>query len=90
MKIKFKDFEVEVELADNATAKTILDKLPITAPAQTWGDEIYFEIPVHAELDESAKEVVDVGDLGFWPTGNCFCIFLSIVLQYLPKTNLDI
>ena len=36
-----------------------------------------FDIPVHVELDNTAKEIVELGDLGFWPTGNAFCIFFG-------------
>jgi uncharacterized protein len=51
--------------------------LPIQADFNTWGDEIYFAIPVTAELDDSAREVVEIGDLGFWPPGKAFCIFFG-------------
>lgn len=52
------------------------EALPISASARTWGDEIYFPIPVEAEL-EDGKEVVEMGDLGYWPPGNAFCIFFG-------------
>ncbi|MCP4666657.1 MAG: hypothetical protein GY849_09835, partial [Deltaproteobacteria bacterium] len=51
--------------------------LPLKTSFSTWGDEIYFTIPVEAELDESAREEVDMGDLGYWPTGRAFCIFFG-------------
>jgi uncharacterized protein len=51
--------------------------LPFCGPFDTWGDEIYFTIPVSAGLDDSAREVVEPGDLGYWPTGNAFCIFFG-------------
>lgn len=58
------------------TSKAIWDALPIEAKANTWGDEIYFSIPV--EMDsENPKEVVEMGDLGYWPPGNAFCIFFG-------------
>src|SRR5213083_3242516 len=64
------------ELSDSATASAIWDALPIEAKAETWGDEIYFGIPVRAEA-ERAKEVVALGDLGYWPPGHAFCIFFG-------------
>jgi uncharacterized protein len=64
------------ELNDSKTADAIWDALPIEAKAQTWGDEIYFGIPVRAEADR-AKEVVALGDLGYWPPGDAFCIFFG-------------
>lgn len=75
--IKSGDISLEAELYDNETASKIAEVLPIKGIVQTWGDEIYFEIPIHIDLDDSAKEVVKKGDLGFWPSGNCFCIFFG-------------
>lgn len=65
------------ELNDSATAGKIAEVLPITASFNTWGDEIYLTIPVDAELDETAREEVGMGDLGYWPTGKAFCIFFG-------------
>jgi hypothetical protein len=64
-------------LDDNPTADAVWDALPITARANTWGDEIYFGIPVDLEEAEDARETVDMGSLGYWPTGNAFCIFFG-------------
>lgn len=67
----------EAVLLDNPTADAIWKALPLEAKGNTWGDEIYFPIPVVADLDDSAKEVVALGDLGYWPTGKAFCIFFG-------------
>jgi hypothetical protein len=75
--IQIGSLSVEAELNDSATAKKVAEALPITASFNTWGDEIYFTIPVNAELDETAREEVEVGDLGYWPSGNAFCIFFG-------------
>jgi hypothetical protein len=56
------------------TVRLILDALPIESVARQWGDEIYFEIPVEAGL-ENGLDRVSKGDLGYWPEGRCFCIF---------------
>ena len=64
------------ELNDSKTATAIWDALPIEAKAETWGDEIYFGIPVRAETDQG-KDVVAPGDLGYWPPGHAFCIFFG-------------
>ena len=63
-------------LNDSATARAIWDALPIDAKGETWGDEIYFDIGLKAE-PEAAREVVDMGDLGYWPPGRAFCIFFG-------------
>ena len=64
-------------LDDTPTARDIAAALPIRSAFNTWGDEIYFGIPVEAGLDDTAREVVDLGDLGYWPPGNAFCIFFG-------------
>ena len=68
--------EMTAELNDTETAQAIWQALPITASANTWGDEIYFGIPVTADL-EMGREVVELGDLGYWPPGHAFCIFFG-------------
>ena len=77
IKIKAGTVEVDAVLNDSLTAQKIYDALPIDARANTWGDEIYFSIPVNTPLEKSAQELVDVGDLGYWPSGNAFCIFFG-------------
>jgi hypothetical protein len=64
-------------LHQTPTADAIWAALPIEARANTWGDEIYFSIPVTAALEKSAQEVVQLGDLGYWPPGTAFCIFFG-------------
>ena len=67
---------VRAALNDTATAAKIWDALPIEASANTWGDEIYFGIPVAAG-EEPGQEVVDLGDIAYWPPGSAFCIFFG-------------
>ena len=74
--ITVKDVKISAELNDSKTAQKIWDALPIESRVNTWGDEIYFSIPVNAGL-ENAKVVVSEGDLGYWPPGNAFCIFFG-------------
>ena len=74
--IKASAVEIQAELNDTRTAQAILEALPLKAKANTWGDEIYFPIPLKLEI-ENGKEVVEPGDLGYWPEGHCFCIFFG-------------
>ena len=67
---------VSAALNDTDTASAIWDALPIEASANTWGDEIYFGIPVSAG-EEMGQEVVELGDLGYWPPGSAFCMFFG-------------
>ncbi|MCL6478442.1 MAG: hypothetical protein K6T65_08490 [Peptococcaceae bacterium] len=62
---------------DTPTGRLIREALPIRGRANRWGDEIYFSIPVEADLEPGATEVVSRGDLGYWPTGNALCIFFG-------------
>jgi len=66
---------VEAELLDNETARRIYGALPIDASANTWGDEIYFTIPVDCPREQDARAEVEVGELGYWLAGSGFCIF---------------
>ena len=66
----------DARLDDSRTATAIWDALPITARAQTWGDEIYFDIGLGV-APESPREVVELGALAYWPPGQAFCIFFG-------------
>jgi len=68
---------LDAELAETACARAIWEALPFEAQVSTWGDEIYFRIPVQEKPDATAAEVVSVGDLGYWPPGCAFCIFFG-------------
>jgi hypothetical protein len=64
-------------LEDNPTADAIWQALPIEAAGNTWGDEIYFGIPVQVAQDKGASDLVELGDLAYWPPGHAFCIFFG-------------
>jgi hypothetical protein len=77
IKITAGKIQVKAELNDTSTARSIADALPIKAPGNRWGGELYFQTPVVAELDKGARDVLEPGELGYWPTGNAFCIFFG-------------
>jgi hypothetical protein len=66
----------EAELNNTSTARAIREALPIKGRVNLWGDEIYFSIPLKLKL-EAGQGLVNVGDLGYWPDGNAFCIFFG-------------
>jgi hypothetical protein len=66
----------EALLNTSQTANAVWDALPVDGRGTTWGDEIYFTIPVTC-APESPREVVEMGDLGYWPPGSAFCIFFG-------------
>ncbi len=76
IRIKAGSVEVTAGLNTTKTAEAIWQALPIKGYADRWGDEIYLSIPVSLEA-ENAQELVTIGDLGYWPPGNAFCIFFG-------------
>ncbi|MEN6478325.1 MAG: cyclophilin-like fold protein [Anaerolineales bacterium] len=68
---------VTATLNESATADAIWKALPIEARGNTWGDEIYFGIPVFVDQEPDAKAVVECGDLGYWEPGHAFCLFFG-------------
>lgn len=75
--IEVEGLTVAAELKDTPTAQKIIEILPLEGSANVWGEEIYFDIPLQAELEPDAREEVDIGDLGYWPAGPAFCIFFG-------------
>jgi hypothetical protein len=76
IKITAGDVSTQAELNETETAKAIWEALPIEGRANTWGDEIYFSIPVKLET-EKGQDTVELGDLGYWAPGTAFCIFFG-------------
>lgn len=68
--------EATAELNDSEIANLIWHALPISSAGSMWGDEVYFRIPVQAEL-ANPQETVEEGDLGYWPEGSALCIFFG-------------
>lgn len=64
-------------IKDNRTADAVWNALPLEAQANTWGEEIYFGIPVRLDEADDAGDVVEMGDLAYWPPGHAFCIFFG-------------
>ena len=77
VKIMIGDLALESEFYDTACARAILAVLPLEARPNEYGDEFYFDLPVDLPPDETATVKVKVGDIGFWPPGNCLAIFFG-------------
>jgi hypothetical protein len=77
VEIKSGSVTVQAELNDSACAAKILDALPLTATASTWGDEIYFDIGVPFKLAQSARDRMEVGEIAYWPPGKALCLFFG-------------
>ena len=68
--------ELVAQLNDTNTAQATWEALPVKARVNLWGAEMYFSIPLSLDL-EAGQELVNIGDLGYWPQGNAFCIFFG-------------
>ena len=77
IRIRAGQLTMEAELNESPTSLALYAAMPLSARANTWGDEVYFSIPVKQKLDNTAAETVQVGDLGYWPSGQAFCIFFG-------------
>ena len=74
--IKAAPVQMEAVLNGSKTADALWEALPIEAHGSTWGDEIYFSISMRA-AEENPQEVVELGDIAYWPPGSAFCIFFG-------------
>ena len=96
IKIITSKFTVTAKLTEKnpMTVKAIWDSLPVVGKTNRWGEEIYFRIPVEV-AEENSREIVDLGDIGYWPPGNAFCIFfgktpISIGKEIRPASPVNV
>jgi len=76
IKITADSVEADALLNGGEVAQAVWDVLPLSARAETWGDEIYFPVPLRCQA-ENPRDVVELGELGYWPPGPAFCIFFG-------------
>lgn len=74
IRFTFGTLTLDADMLDTATARAIAAALPLSASVMTWGEEVYFEIPVRCAREKEARAVVTAGEIAYWPDGNCIAI----------------
>ena len=74
IRFDFGTLALEAELLDTPTARALAAALPLTGLALTWGEEVYFEVPVKLKREADARAVVTPGEIAYWPEGHCIAL----------------
>ena len=73
--IQIGELQFRANIYDTPTGNDIAESLPLEGSAQVWGEEVYFYFDVELPLESDSRDVLEIGELGYWPSGPAFCIF---------------
>lgn len=74
IKITWPAGQAHAQLEDTPTARQLVAALPIEGRANTWGEEVYFDTGIDADLEPDARQVVDPGTVCFWTDGKALAL----------------
>src|SRR5882724_7508328 len=74
IRLDFGTLTLDAELLDTPTAHAVAAALPVSSSVMTWGEEVYFEVPVKVARESDARAVVTPGEVAYWPDGHCIAL----------------